>query len=239
MARAGGNETGSGTSGAIVDYGGRPKTGGGQGKGSKRAPAQRARVNNQPGGRAHSSNPRPAPAPKQTTTSRTGTVSGGGGGGVSFGGGGSSFAAAAPAPAPEPPMSIADWLAKDTTYQSQQSALQKALADYGAQMNKQKANYDVSYTRQLDDLGENKTRSLDDQKNDFASRGMLFSGVYGQDVSRLSGDFAKREGDMATGRSNWLDDLTTNFANYKDQQQLTEEKAKQDAIARRAAQFGL
>lgn len=168
----------------------------------------------------------------------------GGGGGSSGGGygggyGGGGMAAVAAAPPPPPPMSVTDWLAKDTAYQSQESALKKALTDYVAQMGKNKTNYETDYTARSDDLAINKTRSMDDQKNDFASRGLLFSGLYGQDVSKLTNDFARRTSDMERARSTFLDDLSTNFANFKDQQELTQTKAKQDALARRAAEYGL
>lgn len=214
-----------------------PSNGGSGSKTNKRAP--------KPGTRPAPERPtppnirRPSPPPAQqrgsgnrTTSSSTGRVVSGTGGG----GGGGGIAAAPPAPSP---MSINDWLGQDSAYISQKGALAKALADYQAQMGKQQTQYEGGYKNNLRDLGINKTRSMDDQQNDFASRGLLFSGVYGQDASKLVNDFSRRESDLALNRSNWLDNLATDFSNFKDQQQLTEEKAKQDAIARRAAQYGL
>lgn len=179
--------------------------------------------------------PRPS-SPAPTYTSSTGTYSSGGGGG---GGGNYSSYAAPSTPPPPPPMSINDWLNQDSTYQSQESALKKALTDYIAQQGVAKNQYNVDYTGRTHDLALQKTRSLDDQANDFASRGMYFSGVYGKDMSNLVGDFARRQSDMDTAKANYFANLANDLGNFQDQQQLTETKAKQDAINRRAAQYGL
>jgi hypothetical protein len=177
----------------------------------------------------------------QTAVSKTGTVSSGGGGSSSSGGGGgggSSYAAPAAAPA-APPMTINDWLNQDSTYQSQEAALKKALTDYIAQQGVAQNQYTTDYATRVNDLGIQKTRGLEDQGNDYASRGMYLSGVYGKDLSNLVGDYARRQSDMDTAKSDYLANLATDRGNFQDQQQLTETNAKQNAIQRRAAQFGL
>jgi hypothetical protein len=178
---------------------------------------------------------------RSVATSRTGTVSSTGGGtygGYPTGGGGTGSYGAASLPA-APPMNINDWLNTDSTYQSQLSALKKALADYRAQQGQAQNQYNVDYTGRTRDLGQQKTRGLEDQGNDFASRGLYFSGVYGQDMNRLVSDYARRQSDMSTARSNYLANLNMDLSNFNDQQQLSTTKAKQDAVNRRAAQYGL
>jgi hypothetical protein len=44
---------------------------------------------------------------------------------------------------------------------------------------------------------------------------------------------------MDTAKSNYIANLATDLGNYQDQQQLTETNAKQNAIARRAANYGI
>lgn len=186
----------------------------------------------------------PAPTPARVpSVSNSGTVSSGGGGytGYSSGGGGGGGYTPAPAAAvtPPPPMSINDWLNQDDTYQAQTAALKKALSDYISQQGVAKNQYNVDYAARTNDLGIQKTRGLEDQANDFASRGMYFSGLYGRDLSNLVGDFARRQTDMDTARANYLANQATDLSNFQDQQGLTATKAKQDAIARRAAQYGI
>jgi hypothetical protein len=136
-------------------------------------------------------------------------------------------------------MSINDWLNQDSTYQSQEAALKKALTDYIAQQGVAQNQYNTDYASRVNDLGIQKTRGLEDQGNDFASRGMYFSGLYGRDLSNLVGDYARRQSDMDTAKSNYVANLATDLGNYQDQQQLTETNAKQNAIARRAANYGI
>lgn len=179
-----------------------------------------------------------APAPKRTATNYTGTVStsGGGWGG---GGGGSSVRAAAPTPPANPPMSINDWLGQDSTYNSQVAAFTKALADYKSQMATNESNYNTNFAARTNDLNITKARSTDDQANDFASRGTYLSGVYGKSYSDLLGDFARRQSDMDTARSQYLSGLQQDYGNFFSQNQIDMTKAKQDAINRRALQYGL
>jgi len=68
---------------------------------------------------------------------------------------------------------------------------------------------------------------------------MFISGLYGRANSDLLGDFARRRSDMDTARANYLAGLQTDLANFQDQQQLDQTKAKQDAINRRAMQYGI
>jgi hypothetical protein len=188
----------------------------------------------------------PAPKPKRTNTSRTGTIrsnapssySGVGGGG---GGGGSSSirSAATAAPPAAPPMSINDWLNQDTTYQAQAAALAKALTDYRAQMGQQQNQYSTDYATRVNDLNINRGRSIEDQQNDFASRGQYFAGTYGKGYSDLVGDFARRQSDMDTARANFLANLSTNLNNFQDQQGVDMTSARQQAIERRAARYGV
>jgi hypothetical protein len=157
-------------------------------------------------------------------------------------GGGSSYSSGssyvAPAPAP-PPMSINDWLGQDTTYQAQQAAINKALGDYRAQMADKQTRYGTDYAARTNDLNINKQDSQVAQANDFASRGLYQSGLYGQDVSKLLGDFARRQADMSTAKANYEAGLQQDLGNYTTEQNLTGTEAKQNAINRRASKYGL
>jgi hypothetical protein len=136
-------------------------------------------------------------------------------------------------------MSINDWLNQDTTYQAQAAALAKALTDYRAQMGQQQNQYSTDYATRVNDLNINRGRSIEDQQNDFASRGQYFAGTYGKGYSDLVGDFARRQSDMDTARANFLANLSTNLNNFQDQQGVDMTSARQQAIERRAARYGV
>jgi hypothetical protein len=187
--------------------------------------------------------PKMAQAPKPSKvvyTNSKGTVSTPyqGGGGTYGGSGGSYGGSQAPAPA-APPMDVNAWLGQDSTYQSQAAAFIKALADYKAQQAHATSDYSTNYAARTNDLGINKVRSVDNQANDFAARGTYVSGVYGKEYSDLLGDFARRQSDMDTAKSQYLAGLQQDYTNFFGQQQIDQTKAKQDAINRRALQYGI
>jgi hypothetical protein len=171
---------------------------------------------------------------------------GGGGGSRGYGGGGGGVGSnrtggitgyAAP-PAPPAPPTLEAFSAKDSTYQSQLAALKKALADYQAQQGQAKTQYLTSYAGDRRTLGENRTQGLDDLGNDFASRGMLQSGLYADSLSDLNSDFDKRQAALDQARAAFLAQQGSDFTNYQSEQQIAQQKALQEAAARRAAQYG-
>jgi hypothetical protein len=117
--------------------------------------------------------------------------------------------------------------------------MKKAMADYLAQMNSQRQQYEGQYGLNAQELGKQRTTGFGDLENDYASRGLLQSGVYGKAYADLENDFKRRQTDLDTGRTNFLANLASGQKNFTTEQQLAMEKARQDAIARRAAQYGI
>lgn len=155
--------------------------------------------------------------------------------------------AVAPPPAPSVP-SIDEFLGSDTGYQEQVAALQKAMADYQGQMGQQKSQYGVDYSAKVNELGFNKDRNaaggaykdaLRGTENDFASRGLLNSGLFGQADADVTNQFGRRQGDLDRAQSDFLSGLEQAFTNFQSEQGLTSQRAKNEAIARRAAQYGV
>lgn len=157
-----------------------------------------------------------------------------GGGGV----GSSSSGAISPIKPPKPP-SLADFLGKDSTYMQQKSALDKAKADYLAQQNKSKTNYQTSYATDLDTLKTNRTNALGELENDFAGRGLMNSGLYADSLSTANNDWDKRTSALEQARAQFLESLAGDFSNFSQEQVLTLQRAQQEAAARRAAQYGI
>lgn len=191
--------------------------------------------------------PRPAPRPAPSWSPPRNTGGGGGYRGAPSVGAPSSVGrsstgrvapVAPPKPPPAPP-SLAQWLKGDSAYLTQQSALARALKDYQAQMGSQRQQYQGQYDLNLKELGTQREGAFEDLENDYASRGLLQSGVYGTAYSDLENDYKRRQTDLDTARANFLANLGTGLKNYQTEQSLTAEKAKQEAIARRAAKYNL
>ena len=143
---------------------------------------------------------------------------------------------AAPAP---PPMSVEDWLAQDTTWKSQQDQFNKAWSDYQAQALQSENQYRTGYTADVNKLKTARTQAGQELESDFASRALLGSGIYAKAYTDYVNDYDARQKALDTGLSDFLANLTSQKQNYKSEQDLSLEKAKQDAINRRAASLGL
>ena len=165
-----------------------------------------------------------APRTGYTSTGQLGYTGGGGGGSYGGGGGG--------------PIDPNAYM-QDDTYQSQLAALHKALSDYQAQMNQNIGQYSTEYGVNTRDLGQLRDRSQTNNFEDYASRGLYFSGLMGKSNSDLLGDFARRQSQLDTAKSNYLSNLTRDFGNFKEEQVLSEQKAKQDALARASMGLGV
>lgn len=135
--------------------------------------------------------------------------------------------------------SVEDWLTGDTTYQDQQAQLRRAYADFQATQNLNKNNYELSYAQQLRDLGQQKEQGFTNLEDDYASRGLLKSGVYAKAFSNLQDQFNNRQSDLDTAKAQYLAGLNQSLSSFQNDQNTTLTSAKQQAIARRAAKYNL
>lgn len=175
----------------------------------------------------------PPPTPSQTYTPSSS------GGGAGYGSSPTGqISQAAPTPPPRPP-SLADFLGSDSVYTQQMSALDKARADYLAQQGQAKTQYLTGYTGDLNQLNENRTEGLGNLENDFASRGLLRSGLYADDMAHMNKDFDTKQSNLEQAKANFIAQLAQDLTNFSGEQDITRTKAKSDAAARRAAQYGL
>ena len=147
------------------------------------------------------------------------------------------IARSVPAPPPKPPISIADFISGDNTYQTQSNAYKKALADYAAQMQAEQGKYTGEYNAQVSQLGLDRTQGLEDLQNDFASRGLLTSGVYADAQGDFNKKFDTSLADLSRAKTAYMDDLTTGQTNFSATQKAMLDKAYQDALNRRLDQI--
>lgn len=174
------------------------------------------------------------------------------GGPIDMGGGGPISGFSAPAPIVSAP-SEDDYLSGDAGYQTQLSALQGALQRYLADSTFQRNNYNTDYGRSLRELGYDEGskawnwndqltaagKGYQSQLDDFGSRGMLQSSGYAnafQDLQRLLG---QQYDAMSSAKNTFMTDLDNQAANYRAENTASQQAARAEALARRAAQYGL
>lgn len=199
----------------------------------------------------------PAPAPTQRTTGSYDMPPSYSPDAQSYGGGPSAPAA--------PAMSEADWLAGDQSYIRQMAALQAALQNFSADQGAQTTRYNTDFNTGLSQLGYtgrpaaegsnpwaaeggtwNETdqntasgRAFSNQLNDFASRGILQSSLFGKSRNDLQRSLNDQLNSVVTGRTNFLDDLTRQRTAYQQENESAGRSAREEALARMAASIGI
>ena len=177
---------------------------------------------------------------------------GGGGGNYGGGGGGGGYGSSVAPPVVTPP-SEEDYLAGDSGYTTQLSALQSALQRYIADSDFQRKNYETDYGKSLRDLGydEGKKawnwtdqltasgRGYQNQLNDFGARGMLQSSGYADAFNELQRMLNQQYDSLSNAKTTYMTDLDNQIANYKGENTSSQQAARAEALARRAAQYGV
>lgn len=162
----------------------------------------------------------------------------GGGSGIPGGGQGGPSPTFKLPTAPKTP-ALDTYLKSDAAYQNQLRTFAQALAEFQAGQQRTTASDNTSWQGATRQLGDQKVKDLAGIMNDFASRGMLKSGLYGQGVADYTKTYQNNLNDLNTGHSNALRDLGTANVNFQKDQAIQSAQARADAAARRAAQFGL
>lgn len=171
----------------------------------------------------------------------------GGGGGSFYGGGDTGLSPMVTSPTEE------DYLAGDSGYTAELSALQGALQRFLADSDFQRSNYTTDYQRSLRDLGYDEGakqwnfddpltasgRGYNNQLNDFASRGMLQSQGYADAYNELLRMLGQQYDTISTGKNTFMTDMDNQTANFKAENTANQQAARAQALQRRAAQFAL
>lgn len=128
---------------------------------------------------------------------------------------------------------------QDSDYNSQISAIQRALDLYKSNMGVQRTRAGSQYADSSRDMNQQKTRDLSDMENDFASRGIVTSGVYGTSVGDYNQEWGQQKEGLSKQYKDALSDITNNYTSYLNDIQTQKEQARLDAIRRRAQQLEL
>lgn len=137
------------------------------------------------------------------------------------------------------PPRLQEFLAGDDVFQSQISQLQKELENFMTSNRDQRGDVNESFQEALQRMGSERSRALEEMEADFASRGLLNSGLYTDAVGDYNKEYGTRRGDLQTDKSNSLEELIQSAGNFQTDTRGQREAARQEAIRRRAQQFGL
>jgi hypothetical protein len=159
-----------------------------------------------------------------------------GGGGNSGGGGGGGYTPPKPKPAPKPP-SINDYLGTDSVYQNAVRGGKRSLADFLSELGRRRGEAGTQFKQTTASMERDRVQQLDDLRNEFASRGLIQSGLYGQEQGTFQKKFGEQQTALKQQQAALLADLLGQQKNYQRENDLATEAAKQEALMRRAAKY--
>lgn len=154
-------------------------------------------------------------------------------------------AARRPKPKPKPKKKkggvpgINQYLAGDTTYNDQASQLQNQLEQFNTQNVSQQGMVNQDFTTALDKMMKQKGVDESNMQGDFGSRGLLNSGLFTKSLGDYENNWAGSKADLETGKQRSLTDLLNTLSNYQTENRSSLLAAKQEAIRRRAQQYGI
>lgn len=148
---------------------------------------------------------------------------------------------APPVPGPVKPIipDINAYLAGDVDYQNQLRQFDKTLADYTADSSLRKTRTEADYGEGKRNMEKQRIEDLAAIKDDFASRGILGSGLYTGRVGEYETGYGTQLADLERQFNQSIQDLSNQNLQFNREQELAKEAARQDAIRRRAQQYGL
>lgn len=159
--------------------------------------------------------------------------SGGGGGG---GGGGGSYSPPKRTK-PKPPPSIGSYLGTDSMYQQALRGGKKTLTDYLSELGRRRGEAGTQFNQTKASMERDRVTQLEELRNEFASRGLIQSGIYGEEQGKFQQKFTEQATALQQQQAALLADLLAQEKNYKREHELGLEAAKQEALLRRAAKY--
>lgn len=142
------------------------------------------------------------------------------------------------APKPSVP-GISDYLTSDTTYQSGLSELMKNLQQFQTGNAQSQSDVKSAFQTAMERMAQERDQSLKSLQEDFASRGLLNSGLYADANSQYDSQYQNRVGDLTKDEQSQLSSLATDASNFQGLTQSQQAALKAAAIQRRAEKYGI
>jgi hypothetical protein len=146
----------------------------------------------------------------------------------------------APPPAAAPgPIDPNAFLGADVGYQDQLRQFAKALTDFQSDVTRRQGNINTDFGTSSKALGDQRGLDLKNIETDFGSRGLLRSGLYGTAVGDYEKEYGQRLSELTTNKNQTLAQLLQEGNQFKTQQELQKQAAREAALRRRAEGMGI
>lgn len=126
------------------------------------------------------------------------------------------------------------WLAKDSTWKTQNSQASAAFKRFEAGQRLNDSQNKITYKRNLEDNTEGRKKTLGETNDNFAARGMARSGKFIKAKDDVGKNFNKQRTAVEQSRKNFKNDASYERTNAAAQKKDAMTRAKQDATDRYA-----
>ena len=148
--------------------------------------------------------------------------------------------AAPPAVAPGPMQTDPNaWLGADVGYQDLLRQLALASTNFNADFTRRQGDVNSQYDTSNKALHDQSVIDLKNLEADYAGRGLIRSGLYANAVGDYNKELDQRLAELLSGRDRTLAQLTQEQQQFQTQQQLDQQRAREDALRRRASGLGV
>lgn len=130
------------------------------------------------------------------------------------------------------------YLGTDTTYQSQLSDLMRQYDQYNAQKNLQASQTQADYDAKQRALDTQSTQDRLNMRNADAARGILYSGIYANQLGQYNDANQQQITNLLGGLQNSKDSAQLAYEQFLSNELNAKAQAIQEAAARRAAGLG-
>src|SRR5688500_3500531 len=131
------------------------------------------------------------------------------------------------------------YLGGDTGYQQQLREFAKALADFNADVTRRRGVLDQEYGSSKKALGDQRMMDLENIEEDYSSRGLQRSGLYADAVGDYETEFGTRMSELERRQKQAIQQLLNEQSQYKNQNTLSSQTARENALRRRSEQYGI
>lgn len=141
-------------------------------------------------------------------------------------------------PKPKVP-SLGQYLGTDEVYQQALRGGRRSLSDFLSEIGRRKGESQVQFGQTKSQLELDRTQQLERMRDEFAARGLIHSGLFGEEQGKFQEAFQKQLQQLEQQQAALLQDFLGQERNFRRDQQMAMEVARQEALSRRAARYNI
>jgi hypothetical protein len=136
-------------------------------------------------------------------------------------------------------MDINAFLNSDAGYQQSLREFGKAMQDFSADATRRKGNLESDYGTSKKALEDQRGLDLQALQDDYGARGLIRSGLYSDANAKYETEYGARQTDLSNRQNQALQALLQEQQQFQSASDVKQQTAKEQALRRRAEQYGV